>query len=107
MGTNPKETETNVSNRLLPSSVHCSTISSHYGKETIQLSVDTGDKCLKVGTLILFSQKKITKFCHLQQHRYTWNHYAKQNNPTTWIHSYVETYKSWLHEMRNRSQNTY
>lgn len=57
MGTNPKETETNVSNRLLPSSVHCSTISSHYGKETIQLSVDTGDKCLKVGTLILFSHK--------------------------------------------------
>lgn len=57
MGTNPKETETNVSNRLLPSSVHCTTISSHYGKETIQMSVDTGDKCLTIGTLILFSHK--------------------------------------------------
>lgn len=57
MGTNPKETKPNVSNRLLPSSVHCSTVSSHYGKETIQMSVDAGDKCLKIGTLILFRNK--------------------------------------------------
>lgn len=57
MGTNPKETETNVSKRHLLSSVHCSTIGSHYGKETIQLIVDTVHKCLKMGTPLLLSHK--------------------------------------------------